>query len=380
MPARILVCTAAFGEGHNSAARNLALALQEAGADARVADPCLLGAPVSTRWICNGYRFITTRFPRLWHFVYLRTADVDFSKQRMPLMRKPERKLGAMVDDWQPDAVVATYPLYPYFLERLLEGHPKPPKVFTVVTDSIEINAAWLKCPTAEWLVSDPYTRDMMIRGGLPAERVIDTGFPVNPAFSRLTPVAVDDACDPFRVLFFTTSRRLQVRRFAKAVLQASPRTQVTIVLGKNVRHLWSKAKEIRDAFPGRVKIKGWTRKVPQLLTSHHLVIGKAGGATVHEALAARCPMLVHHLVPGQEEGNLRLLEAVGAGRLADTPETMRSAVADLLADDAALWRGMKRKLALHGRNAGAIAAARHVLGRIRSTSIGASESSSGSV
>ncbi|MCW1925271.1 hypothetical protein OKA05_22110 [Luteolibacter arcticus] len=371
MPARILICTAAFGEGHNSAARNLALALQEAGAEARVADPCLLGAPVSTRWLCHGYRFVTTRFPGLWYRVYLRTGDVDFSKQRMPLMRKPERKLGELVDTWQPDAVVATYPLYPYFLERLLEGNPRPPKIFTVVTDSIEINAAWLKCPTGEWLVSDAYTRDTMIRGGLPAERVIDTGFPVNPAFSRLTPLAADDACEPFRVLFFSTSRRLQVRRFAKAVLQASPRTQITIVLGKNVRHLWKRAKEIRDAFPGRVKIKGWTRKVPQLLNSHHLVIGKAGGATVHEAIAARCPMLVHHLVPGQEEGNLRLLESIGSGRLADTPETMRAAVTDLLADDAALWRSMKRKLALHGRNAGAIASARHILERCKGSAQG---------
>jgi hypothetical protein len=44
----------------------------------------------------------------------------------------------------------------------------------------------------------------------------------------------------------------------------------------------------------------------------------------------------------------------------------MRAAVTDLLADDAALWRGMKRRLAVHGRNAGAIAAARHVLGRCR--------------
>lgn len=364
MPARILICTAAFGEGHNSAARNLALALEEAGAEVRVTDPCLLGAPVSTRWICKGYRLVTTRAPRLWHFIYLRTGDVDFSKQRMPLMRKPERKLGELVETWQPHAVVATYPLYPYFLERLLAGNPAPPKVFTVVTDSIEINAAWLKAPTDEWIVTDPFTRDSMVRGGLPAERVIDTGFPVHPDFSRMTPVAADDRCDPFRVLFFTTSRRLQVRRFAKAVLQASPRTQLTIVLGKNVRHLWPRAKEIRDAFPGRVKIKGWTRKVPQLLNSHHLVVGKAGGATVHEAIAARCPMLVHHLVPGQEEGNLRLLEAIGAGKLAESPEAIRSAVADLLADDAALWRAMKRKLALHGRNAGAIAAARHILER----------------
>lgn len=366
MPARILICTAAFGEGHNSAARNLALALQEAGAEARVADPCMLGAPVSTKWICKGYRIITTRAPRLWYRVYLKTDEVDFSKQRMPLMRKPERKLGELVEDWKPDAVVSTYPLYPYFMERLLEGKAHQPKLFTVVTDSIEINAAWIKAPSGEWIVSDPHTRAAMMRSGLPGERLIDTGFPVHPDFSRMEPVAAEDPCEPFKVLYFTTGRRLHVRRISKAILQTSPRTHITIILGKNVRHLWKKAKEIKDAFPGRVKIKGWTRKVPALLNSHHLVVGKAGGATVHEAIAARCPMLVHHLVPGQEEGNLRLLETIGAGKLAESPEALRTAVADLLADDAALWRGMKRKLALHGRNAGAISAAKHILARCK--------------
>jgi processive 1,2-diacylglycerol beta-glucosyltransferase len=366
MPARILICTAAFGEGHNSAARNLALALQEAGAEARVADPCMLGAPVSTKWICKGYRLVTTRFPRLWYRVYLSTDKVDFTRQRFPLMRKPERKLGELVETWKPDAVVATYPLYPYFLERLLAGHQTRPKIFTVVTDSIEINAAWLKAPTDEWIVSDSYTRTAMIRGGVPAERLIDTGFPVPPQLSRLATIPAEDPCEPFKVLYFTTARRLHVRRISKAILQTSPQTQITIVLGKNVRLLWKKAKEIKDAFPGRVKIKGWTRKVPELLASHHLVVGKAGGATVHEALAARCPMLVHHLVPGQEEGNLRLLEAIGAGKLAESPEAIRTAVADLLADDAALWRAMKRKIALHGRNSGAIAAARHILERCK--------------
>lgn len=364
-PARILICTAAFGEGHNSAARNMALALQEAGAEAKVVDPCMLATPITTRWLCKGYRYITTRFPRIWYRVYLSTDKVDFSRQRMPLMRKPERLLGKLIEDWKPDAVVSTYPLYPYFLERLLEGHPQPPQQFTVVTDSIEINAAWIKAPAGEWIITDPYTKAAMLKAGLPSEKLVDSGFPVSPAFSRMTPLPADDPCEPFKVLYFTTGRRLHVRRISKAILQTSPRTQITIVLGRNVRHLYKKAKEIKDAFPGRVKLKGWTRKVPALLNSHHLVVGKAGGATVHEAIAARCPMLVHHLVPGQEEGNLRLLEKIGAGMLAESPEALRSAVADLLADDAAMWRSMKRKLAAHGRNAGAIAAARHILERV---------------
>ena len=52
-PPRILIVTAAFGEGHNSAARNLALALDAAGACTRVCDPCSLGAPRLTALLTN---------------------------------------------------------------------------------------------------------------------------------------------------------------------------------------------------------------------------------------------------------------------------------------------------------------------------------------
>jgi processive 1,2-diacylglycerol beta-glucosyltransferase len=75
--------------------------------------------------------------------------------------------------------------------------------------------------------------------------------------------------------------------------------------------------------------------------------------------------MLIHHLVPGQEEGNLRLLEAIGGGNLADSPAALTRQVSDLLADQAAGWRSMKHSLARHGRNAGALAAARFILNHI---------------
>ena len=97
-------------------------------------------------------------------------------------------------------------------------------------------------------------------------------------------------------------------------------------------------------------------------MCSHHLVVGKAGGATVHEAIAAQCPMIVHHLVPGQEEGNLALLEKVGGGRLATTPEHIRSAIRELLADRAAGWRRAKLDLARLGRRSGSATAARFII------------------
>lgn len=375
MPAsRILILTAAFGEGHNSAARNLALGLERCGAECRVADPCMEASPLITRWLCSAYRFVTTHTPQIWYRIYVMTDKMDFSRRHSWLMGKPETYLATLIREFRPDAIVSTYPIYPYFLARILADYPHKPPVFTVITDSIEVNASWRKAPTDAWFVTDPLTRNVMMYAGAPPEKVIDSGFPVNPAFAEMTGVDRNDSPQPFRILYFPTAKKPFVRRVSRALLSASPDVQITIVLGKNTRLLYALAKEIQLEFPGRVKLIGWTKRVPTLLNTHHMVIGKAGGATVHEAIAAQCPMIVYHLVPGQEEGNLKLLESIGAGVLAETPIEITNIVVDLLADNAAQWRAMKKNMASHHRNAGALDAARAILNRIPDAAAGAAE------
>ncbi len=359
---RVLLATAGFGDGHNSAARNLAKALQDQ-AEVRISDPCADGAPFLNNLLRGGYRFVTTYLPSAWGRIYRGVERRDFSRQRIPFMRAVERALSARIDAFDPDVLVSTYPLYPYFVDRYVKagGHRRP--LVTIVTDSIEINAAWRKAPSDFWLVTDADTRRSLIEKEMPGEAIIETGFPVDPIFSALHPLGADDPARPFRVLFFPTAKRPTVRRLVRTILDHDGwPTEVTIVLGRNFRRLYRRAREVRDAYPGRVRIRGWSRRVPELLCSHHLVVGKAGGATVHEALAARCPMLIHHLVPGQEEGNLELLRRIGGGGLADTEESLAAGLRDLLTDHAAVWRRQKQHLARHARPRASRVAAKFIL------------------
>jgi len=360
--ADILILTAGFGEGHNSAALNLRLALESQAATLCL-DPCALGCPFVNDRLRGLYREITTHAPWLWRKIYESTERQDFSKERVMFMQKPEAKLRELVLEHRPKAIVSTYPLYPYFLERIFNsGVPRVP-VFTVVTDSIEINAAWRKAPTDYWLVTDSKTRESLLRQGLPEAKVIETGFPVPPHFSDLVPVSADDTLDPFRILYFPTPKNPHVRRVSRELLDATgENVELTIVLGRNFRKLYQRAREIKESYPGRVRIKGWTRQVPELIHSHHLVVGKAGGATVHEALAAACPMLIHHLVPGQEEGNLALMRSLNGGYLADSPGALAGYLRELLADDASAWRAMKRSLSQQARPNAAKTAAHFIL------------------
>ena len=357
---RILIVTAGYGEGHNSAARGLAAAL-EGRAEVQIFDPCEEGAPELNEVLRRSYRAVTTYSPFLWDLVYRATERRDFARQTFSILRKPERVLAEKIIGFQPDAVVSTYPLYPYFIDRLRQLRKWKGKIFTVVTDSIQINNAWLQAPTDYWLVTDGATRRMMTSRGLPDHRVIETGFPVSPAFRALVPLDSQSETIPFRILHFSTGRKPQLSLVAQPVLECEG-TQLTLILGRNFRRLYSSACELKEQYPGRVRIFGWARKIPIHLCRHHLAIGKAGGATVHECIAASTPMLIHHLVPGQEEGNLKLLRTIGGGDLVENPEKLKTRLKQLLAEDCAEWKLWKRNLARNSRPNSATITAQFVL------------------
>ena len=92
---------------------------------------------------------------------------------------------------------------------------------------------------------------------------------------------------------------------------------------------------------------------MPSYLAASHVVVGKAGGATVHEVLAAARPMLVNFLLPGQEEGNTRLLEKLGGGSHVPDARALASALQEMMADGGAQWRRMHENLLRAGMTGG---------------------------
>jgi processive 1,2-diacylglycerol beta-glucosyltransferase len=109
--------------------------------------------------------------------------------------------------------------------------------------------------------------------------------------------------------------------------------------------------KLIEAAVPdGKVKIIGWSEHLPELLCESHVLIGKAGGATVQETIAAGCPMIINHVVSGQEEGNARLIVETKSGSVAHAPAEVAEQVQRLFRDDAKLWREWSANIAALSR------------------------------
>lgn len=371
----ILVCSAGFGDGHHSAARGLCAALEELGA-ARGMQPEFVDLiaqrhPGINRMLTGGYRVVLNYAPRLWARVYR-----GFDQSRG--MGVPEAILGTLYDAMAeiiertaPAAVVSTYPLYSYVLDELARrGMSLPFPRITVITDSTSINAVWLRATSDHYLVPDERTAAVLRdEHNVPAAKVHALGFPVNPRFAALhTRGLRPDPADPEggrRVLFMVNAAKGAAPELVSRLLSEDARLRLTVVAGRDTR-LHGALRRAAAGFADRATVLGWTKEVPELLSSHHLVISKAGGATVQEAIAAGCPMLFSQVSPGQEEGNARLLLDADAGRLTPTPEAIVEGVREAFAGRGALVRHWAANLAPMGKPDAARDCARFVLGRIK--------------
>lgn len=364
MMQQVLILTAGFGEGHNSAARALAAAFDEQpGTRAVLLDLFALRAPRLNQVSRRAYLGLINRAPRVWSTVY-RWLD---RSPRAPLafraLASHQRLLARLIAEHRPVAICSTYPVYPWLLNRLAcDGTVRCPH-FTIVTDALSINSLWYRTEAAGWFVTDSDSAATLRAAGLRADRVHVSGFPVALAFADrppgLQPPPLRPGAGP-RVLFMINSGRLLAVDIAAALLR-QPGWHVTFTTGRD-RRLRSRIEELARTAPGTSEVLGWTEQIPELLMTHHVAISKAGGATTQEAINAHCPLVVNQIVPGQEEGNYELIRRLDAGALAVTPESIVATIRQAFAGDARTWRRWRGNLQRSARPAAARSIAQQVL------------------
>ena len=140
----ILIFSAGFGDGHNSAARSVSLALRDI-TGGQVAAPVIdlfeESAPRFGAFLKWGYGLLTTRAPWGWKWIYDHADKADPSRLGWDMFGDMHRCLTRHLAVHKPRAVISTFPLYPHLLDDGHYGVARPRGKFTVVTDSITIGA-----------------------------------------------------------------------------------------------------------------------------------------------------------------------------------------------------------------------------------------------
>lgn len=333
---KILILTAGYGEGHNAAARGIRDGLARVAPNAEVELHDLFAETygVVHDWVRKGYLTLINRWPRAWGSVYRwldrkKEFDGDFR-----WIAPVKNRLAHVLARFQPDVAVSVFPPYPYMIDQIL-GPKRSCRSVVVVTDSITVNAIWYRCSADYFLVPNEQSAVVVRDGGIAPDTIRAFGFPVSPKFADLAqdrPLPSDER--RARVLYMINAGTQQAPELVNKLLNLD--IDLTVTVGRD-----EKLKQAIEATAGprKIDIVGWTEEMPRLLSESHLLIGKAGGATVQETIAARCPMIVNHVVSGQEEGNARLIVETNSGAIALSPDEVIAQIQRVFADDAKQWR-----------------------------------------
>jgi processive 1,2-diacylglycerol beta-glucosyltransferase len=341
MSAKILILTAGFGEGHNAAARAIAAACdgRHGAGTAKVIDAFSLAAPRWNELVRRTYLGLINRAPGLWSATYGWLDRSPLAPALLRLLVAERRALARVIEAEQPALLCSTYPVYGFMLEALADRGLSLPPHFNIVTDSISINSLWWRARCDGWFLPNEDSAGILRQAGLPERQLHVLGFPVHPRFAEAAAMHARPplGIEPPRVLYIVNSGTRGAADTARRLLSETD-SAVTCTVGRNavLREELSRLAARRRA---PTRILGWTDEIPTLLLTHHVVVSKAGGATTQEALAARCPMIVNQIVPGQEEGNYELLRRHKIGALAETPEAVIAELRRAFAGGGHVWQ-----------------------------------------
>ena len=318
---KLLILTCNTGGGHNSAARAIAQAAEDAGASCRVEDALRFLPGFDGKVISYGHTFVYRHLPSLFGIGYRYEQRSGAGAFRVECSRGA-RRLGTYIADGGYDAVVSVHIFASFMLAKLRERGELNLPTFNVATD-YTCSPGFAECN----LDMNFVPHDLMgefVRCGLEPERVVESGIPVAREFGDSMPKARARAAlglpedGPLALLMCGSMGCGPMSELAERLSEAMPEGGTLAVLcGTNARL----CEEISAAGLKNVTAVGFTRRVSTWMDAADLMISKPGGSTSTETMSKRLPMIVINAVPGCETKNLEYLTSRGCAVSAPTED-----------------------------------------------------------
>jgi 1,2-diacylglycerol 3-beta-galactosyltransferase len=328
---RILILTADAGFGHRSAANAILAALEKkygTESECTILNPLDdKRAPFFLRDQATDYDRLVNSAPELYRLGY-EASDNNFPTQVMEsaLTLGLYEIMQDMVKQYNPDAIVTTYPLYQAPLISYFKLNKYYVPLLTVVTDLVSVHRLWFAPGVEQCLVPTTEVEALAIKHKVAQNKIHITGIPVSPDFKlkkrNKKEMRKDLGWDPNLPTFLAVgSRRVdQLVEMLNVINHFGSQLQVVAVAGKD-EELYDELKKIEWHIPAHVY--DFVENMPELMMAADAIICKAGGLIVTESLACGLPILLIDFIPGQEEGNRDYVVKHGAGAMINSPIKM---------------------------------------------------------
>lgn len=336
----ILILSASYGGGHNQVARALtqALQLQTPGIRIITVDYCDLLFPLFNRLTQFGYTQSIRHFPVGYALYYQATGKISpdsFWQKRLNRMGYSE--LISLVNRLEPRMIISTFPLPAGVLSEMKEAGDLNVPIVTVITD-ICVHSQWIHPHTDLYIVGSTEVEAGLVERGISRSKIVVTGIPILPSFNRSYSkeqlrkelgFKLDD-----RVILFMGGNDgvFGTTRFSHILKDFNSKVKALVLTGAN-HDLYEKLQASSSKHANLI-IKKFVENVPGLMECVDVLVTKAGGITISEALAKGLPMVIFKPTPGHEEANANYLWRHRAAIIAGSERRLRTALQRMVSDD----------------------------------------------
>jgi len=335
---RVLILSAGVGSGHNSAAAAVqaACAGRDDIAEVEVLDVLQVSTSLYREVLGKGYFVLVEDAPWLVEWGY-DLSDAPF-RRRGPL--DPWTQANAMpvvsaIKRFRPTAIVCTHFLPAQLVAALLLRGVIDARTAVVTTD-YDFQGLWLTSAFHGLFVAREEGLAQLTALGLPSDRVAATGIPIRPQPDET--IERDPSAPPMLLVSAGASGGDYALAVVRQTLHLRSPFTATIVCGRN-DELRRRIEELVAPAGDRYTVLGYTTEMPQLLRRADLFIGKPGGLSASECMAAGLPMVLVNPIPGQEVRNGDYLMEQGAAVRCNTAATIGWKIDGILSEPGRLQR-----------------------------------------
>ena len=321
---RVLLISAAIGGGHRAAAKALEQACLEKNLTVKHID--LLDyttAPFRQIYRQTYFDLVQTAPDFIdWLGKNLDKKPAEYKNRpqrvRARLSRLISYHLPREIQSYQPDVILHTHFIAPEILGARRQRKFAIPQMI-VVTD-FSAHSLWLQPNIARYFVASEEVSVHLQASGVNMSRIEVTGIPIDLRFSKLgskteARKSLGYSEDKDLILFMASGLDENVfLHLFKQLQSLQYPLDVALIFGRS-NHLLelSQAQYIPNSVV-HIDFIGYSDQIPRYMAAADLMVGKPGGLTTSEALAAGLPFAVVNPYPLQEEANSIFLLEHGVG------------------------------------------------------------------
>ena len=312
--ATVWVAYAPVGGGHAGAAKAVVEAAQSLGHETRLFDIL----EYTSRWMretyMNAHAASMQNATDAYGKVFSRTNKRDPVGEwiRNQFDHAMFASFEKDVDRGAPDIFVSTHHLPTLLVGRLRRKRHYLGYHAVAITD-YTAHAFWAEADVDRFFVGNELVAGELRAHGISGHRVRASGIPVRLQFSSLPAWSLPAAGEPWRVVVSGGGLGHGPVLDVVKELAALPHVELRVLCGRS-EELLHHAREVLATSAARGEALGFQEAPWEHIGWAHVVVGKPGGLTLSETLAAGRPFVSVGAQPGQEAMNAEFLRRTGAG------------------------------------------------------------------